>query len=386
MRVCGVCGSDKFTQLAEINLLDQGYSIIPTVFSVVRCSFCEFIFNNVNANQDIYDDYYKSAQKYSLENMQAGTADLEWDRSRLSKTSELISNKITADQDILDIGCGGGGLLELLSQKGFKNLYGYDGSEGCINLVKSKIPSFSGFSGNFKAVDFYNIFNKKFDCIVISHVLEHIYDLKNFILSIKGALKDNGILYIEVPDTSRYFNFFYGPFHYFSAEHINHFTKDSLSKLFGLIGLECLELVEKEIEASESAIYPAIAMFFKRSPRYLSDKTAIDKYISLSRDFSYENIESKLLGIGGKFCIWGAGNFTRALIAKGVFEKFMQSIDYIVDKDVGLHGSLLGKLIVSNPKVLKGYSGTIVISASIFSKDIARDIRLMGFAGKVIEL
>jgi FlaA1/EpsC-like NDP-sugar epimerase len=76
------------------------------------------------------------------------------------------------------------------------------------------------------------ITTKKYDCITICHVLEHIYDLDAFIKNIINNLSENGIVYIEVPNAEYYSEFqSFGPLQEINLEHINFFTKYALSKI-----------------------------------------------------------------------------------------------------------------------------------------------------------
>jgi len=80
-------------------------------------------------------------------------------------------------------------------------------------------------------VDLYDIGmeenEKKFDCIILSHVLEHIYDLNNFVINLDKNLNNNGLIYIEVPNAEFYDKF--DPLQEINIEHINFFSKLALS-------------------------------------------------------------------------------------------------------------------------------------------------------------
>lgn len=121
---------------------------------------------------------------------------------------------------ILEIGCGTGYLLSLLKKIGGdvvgiepgkqaeigKNKYG-------VNIIKDFYPT-QEIKENFDIIIFYN-------------VLEHISDIKNFLLNVKRQLKDDGRIYFAVPDCEK--NIEHGDISMLIHEHFNYFTKTSLS-------------------------------------------------------------------------------------------------------------------------------------------------------------
>lgn len=106
--------------------------------------------------------------------------------------------------NILDIGCGLGQMLTFLKEKGFKSLYGIDINEESINLCKikgldvEKVDDIREFARNSK---------RKFDRIVMSHVLEHINkeDIIDTLIHIKKyLLKEGGVFLLMVPNAQSY--------------------------------------------------------------------------------------------------------------------------------------------------------------------------------------
>ena len=69
------------------------------------------------------------------------------------------------------------------------------------------------------------------------------------------------LLYVEVPDASRYADFAWSPFQDFNSEHINHFSLISLDNLLRQCGFRPLRLAAKEILSAPDMPYPAIYGF-----------------------------------------------------------------------------------------------------------------------------
>jgi len=106
--------------------------------------------------------------------------------------------------NILDIGCGLGQLLNYLKEKGFKNLTGIDINDESILACKKsglsveKVTDIREYAANS---------TKKFDRIVMSHVLEHI-DKESIIDTLihikKYLLAEGGIFLLMVPNAQSY--------------------------------------------------------------------------------------------------------------------------------------------------------------------------------------
>tara|TARA_B110000467_G_C18326404_1_gene489364 strand:- start:2013 stop:2891 length:879 start_codon:yes stop_codon:yes gene_type:complete len=181
--------------------------------SLLNCNDCNFIFLN-----------YKNAQGYLYSESFFLKIDFLtkinyffWKKNIKSIKKKYFDNKKI---NILDYGCGSGGLVKYLS-KDF-NIDGYD--------------PFKQFSDNQK--NFYHsidsIDNKKYNLIILSHVIEHIVDLDLEIKALANLLDNNGIIIFEIPNIKSleynlYKKYF---FHLDLPRHLNFFNKDNISIFF----------------------------------------------------------------------------------------------------------------------------------------------------------
>ncbi len=107
----------------------------------------------------------------------------------------LKKNKI---KSLLDLGCGTGKLTITLAKMGF-DVHGIDISPRLIKVAK-KTAKKEKLNINFVVGDIRRLnLKKKFDCIVLSEVLEHIKDDASLLKSTKKLLKKNGKLFVSVP-------------------------------------------------------------------------------------------------------------------------------------------------------------------------------------------
>ena len=135
--------------------------------------------------------------------------------------NKLINNKENKTFTILDYG-GGDGFM----------------SQSFCLLIKT----ISNININVKIFDLIGkdvnkeeISNRKYDLIILSHIIEHLHEPKKVIQECKSLLSKNGLIYCEVPDErltiikSLYKRF---GLHY----HVTHHTRRSLYLLFSILG------------------------------------------------------------------------------------------------------------------------------------------------------
>lgn len=140
------------------------------------------------------------------------------DKKHLYDVKEIISQHFNKF-NLLEIGCGSGFFLEYLSDNGFC-IEGYD-------------PSYTGKNPRIKKEYYTNKVNKVYDAIILRHVLEHIPNPYNFLLTLKENNKNNGLVYIEVPNLD-YINENFG-FYDFYYEHVNYFRLSDFQAMFNSI-------------------------------------------------------------------------------------------------------------------------------------------------------
>ena len=269
-----------------------------------------------------------------------------------------------------------GGLLQILANRGYSNLAALEPSAACV----AKLPrSISGHVGTLSEAA-RALHGQTFDAVIMSHVLEHLYEISAAIRSISEVLTEDGVLYIEVPDASRYKDFFKTSFHFFDVEHINHFDLASLNTLFGLHGFETVESGDKDIEIAEGEFYPAIYSIFRRKRIGL----AIAGYIELSETNDNSDLITGLMQSDEPIAIWGFGSYTKRLLATTDLGRC--NVRHLVDGDQKKHGMRAGSAVVEAPAVLRSFGGTIVIASALYSGAIKVAAADLGLANPLVVL
>ncbi len=151
----------------------------------------------------------------SYDNEQAHSAVFQ---KHLDEVADKLRNHFQT-KPIIEIGCGKAFFLENLQQMGF-NIRGCD-------------PTYTGDNPGVIKEYFSKELGLSAPCIVLRHVLEHIYNPVAFLQGIKEANGGHGKVYIEVPclqwivDHKACFDLFY--------EHVNYFLLDDFHRMFSVI-------------------------------------------------------------------------------------------------------------------------------------------------------
>ncbi len=190
-RTCRVCRSEK------------GHFFEANGFSWRRCTNCACIQKTLSFDQYLklqpsYDPghYLDSKNKAEIEAyLNVGQA-----RQLLSRVIDrhlIREARESAAPLFLDVGCGMGAYLLAAQQLGFEVL-GFEPSE---NHARVALEHF----GLPVIRDYFlpeSVGGKKFDFIMLSHVLEHIYDPAQFTHSLLSVLKPGGILLVITPNSA----------------------------------------------------------------------------------------------------------------------------------------------------------------------------------------
>ena len=115
---------------------------------------------------------------------------------RVEYTKKVIAQFFRDDPEkikVLEVGCGGGILLEEIARLGF-NTTGIDPAEQSLNIAISHAKE-NNLNIKYISASGENIplQEKSFDVVLCCDVLEHVRDLPKVISEISRVLKDNGI-------------------------------------------------------------------------------------------------------------------------------------------------------------------------------------------------
>lgn len=155
----------------------------------------------------------------------------------------LINKHINENDVVLDIGCKYGELSSEIAKKA-KSLTAVDYDVKAIEVAKknySKIKNLRFL--NIDAFDLLKNENTRYDKMILSHLLEHIDQPKEFL---EKCLMYSDALYIEVPDFDKSYNNHYRQklnldLIYSDADHVSEFDREELFALLNSLDLKIID-------------------------------------------------------------------------------------------------------------------------------------------------
>lgn len=187
---CRLCGSkDIFKIQTKIRNLNTD------AVSVFGCRECGVQYLHPFPNESDLAAYYSDCYREEYETQQFYNKDVldQFHEEQLPEATvrvERVRSFLSADDDILEIGCATGYFLKS-AQPYVKGVYGAEWDTrngeyaGALGIDVRKNPDDHG---------------KKFDKIFMYHVLEHISDPIDYMRRLKSCVSDEGTVFVEVPN------------------------------------------------------------------------------------------------------------------------------------------------------------------------------------------
>jgi 2-polyprenyl-3-methyl-5-hydroxy-6-metoxy-1,4-benzoquinol methylase len=154
--------------------------------------------------------------------------------SRGVKTRQYVSSFLDDRARVADVGCGAGGLLLPFREAGH-NVIGCDLDE--TYLEHGRREGLDLRRGTYEALADL----APFDLVLLSHVVEHIAALPQFLAGVRSLLARDGLAYIELPGLRRISSSYGDPLRYFQNAHLWNFDLAALSRTLTRSGLRLVE-------------------------------------------------------------------------------------------------------------------------------------------------
>ena len=247
-------------------------------------------------------------------------------------TEKFIKNKKLR---ILDIGCFDGCLLvELNNNLNNADLWGYD-----INPhLKEFFPQKDNF--HFISTGLENL-EDSFDLITLSVCIYYIPDLRDLMVSIGRLLKNNGILFIQIPDIRS------NPYNLLMGDQSFIFTETSLKNVLTKFGYRA--------DVITNDYFPRDLLIVAQKDKKTGDNY-VEDYVFEKNIKTLDRVKEKL----GKITHDSLSVLGTTMSAAFVDEVIGERIQFFVDENLSkIGGTFRGKKIV-HPKNLNDTNHTIL--------------------------
>jgi 2-polyprenyl-3-methyl-5-hydroxy-6-metoxy-1,4-benzoquinol methylase len=366
VRECPICGGDKVLERFNNQMSPLDY--INMSYRVGQCSCCGFSFAFELPSEATYLKYYSQLSKYDTAQHKT-----EFDYLRFDAIANLCARYFSPQSTIVDIGCGEGALLNTLTQNGFRNVYGIEPAPKAIAIAKEKygITSISKcFFNESSSVAALSVA----DCVLFSAVLEHLSNIRNDLNNFLPSLKPGCKVIIEVPAIELFSSDTVEPYGELSIEHINFFSRDSLTNLMISLGWRCIHSQYLEYTQFQTG---SVTSIFEKSPQklnrdWLRIDSTLENYLNASSTLLHEVLKKIP---NEEFIIYGAGSHSARLLPNITVNSKL-AVKAIVDGNHNLIGKTLDEWTVQTPSYVAAMPAVpIVISSFRSQREIAASLR-----------
>jgi SAM-dependent methyltransferase len=377
---CRVCGEATFSPFLEVErvpvfcnvLWPQRDAALAAPRGDITLGFCEGcgMIRNLVFDRELvhYSPGYENSLHFSP----------SFQTYARSLAGRLVERHGLYGKDVIEIGCGKGDFLTMLCENGGNRGVGFD-------------PSYGGeANGSAERIEFVRDYYSEAyagcaaDLICCRHVLEHVEEPSELLLTVRSAAQPGVVLYFEVPnggymlERMAVWDVIY--------EHPSYFTAPALWRLFGECGFDVLDVGTSFggqylwIEAATSNGRSGRDGLAGSAPGQLAPLvSAFERRYREKIDW-WDRRLGRLLSDGARVALWGAGSkgVTFLNVVRGG-----DAIGCVVDLNVRKQGRYIpgtGQRIAA-PKQLSDYEPDIVLVMNpIYENEIRQWIAAIGMA------
>ena len=361
--VCPVCQNNNYDDL--IKLEKYPVSNVGLAVSKEEALQADVFDMNICICRDCSHIYNRTPVKinYKQHNTTFFTNDIQ--KKYIQKSAKNLVEKYNLkNKNILEIGSGDGYLLKCL----VKN------NNSCIGYEPS-LQDIIREGGVVFINDYFNPsihLNKKFDFIILRHILEHFDNPYKFLREIiyKLVYLDYNVkFFIEVPNIEPTLKNL--RINDFIHEHISHFSKYSLKYLLQRLNLDILEIYTTQNNENIVTISQINKDFITKMNNIVIIKNEFNIIIDKLRN-DFKLIREKNLTIA----IWGAEGRGASFIKN--IKDLLRGDEFIIDSDEKKFGKYIpsiGLKISSYEELIDRKIDAIIITTAVGKDNILQEIK-----------
>ncbi len=328
---CSSSNVNAFTEFPNIKRVTSDAKPWAKGGKLVVCNDCKLIQKVVDnilleEIESIYKNYEVYHQSEGEEQAVFNKEGVAQKRSQAIIDFILKSKAIEKKYDqgsVLDFGCGNGEFLKTISSYLPKcELFGSDLSD----KYKSELESIPNFKELYSS---QNKPERKFDLITLIHTLEHLINPFETLSFIRKSLKENGVLFIQVP------NVIENPFDILIADHITHLMPDNLLYILSKAGFDMID-IKTDIVSKEISVIATPGTGNVTIKNAKTDLNFVTKLLNEHFQFINQIIKNaKKLKSNGEFGIFGTS------ISATWLYNYCPEVKFFLDEDPNRVGKTL---------------------------------------------
>ena len=371
MDACPLCGAQDGEEVQRQELALAGLG--TTMIGFGCCASCGHIYQVRRAPDSLLERHYAAYSNYTCFDPEAArTAPAGNLTKRLLTLAEARAPKGIA----YEVGCATGYHLHHFRRAGW-DVGGCDPSAKAVAQAKEIYGIEIDCGMDARALPLRN----DLSIVMFSHVLEHMTDPVAALKLAHAALKDDGVVLLEVPCATAPHLVAPG---WFTLEHLHYFSENSLTALLAAAGFAPLEFRI----ALKAELYPVIAAIAvksgnpvppARNPLAVAQSRAFLKQLVDHDDALWRSTAGRLSGVKGLVYVWGAGVHTAQLFDR---TPIYGQVKGIIDRDAQKWGSVMADhAIISPDDFFARHEDTpVVISSFAAEAQIAASLATAGIA------
>ena len=248
-RTC-LFGHKKSLKILSENLEMFSFGRKELNFSI--CKDCGFIYQSKTVEPSEMRNYYEKSI-VAFDNLYKPTSDKV---KSVARHINIIKDEMSVfPKSVLEISCLNSYVLKQFKKNGTKVIEGLEPSKIIAKGLKEKekIRIHNTTIEKFK-------FKKSYDLIILTHVLEHLYDPLNVLRKCFKSQKNNQYVLLEVPLFDNIESYPNGTFF---LEHLSYFSENNFLKLVELSGYKTVYISK----TFESTVLPFITIIAKKNQK-----------------------------------------------------------------------------------------------------------------------
>ena len=319
-------------------------------FEIWHCKDCDI---GQQITPPPFDELYKEQRCFGFGQV--------W-QDHYEKYFEFIKKNTTLNSICLEVGVGNAIVYKKMIQY-VQKVYGID------PIYNPEYDNYDIVVDTFSDNKFEEQF---FDFIYSSHLIEHLPDPSDYLRICNKLLKDGGMCFLATPNILKSFENLH--FNAFTADHLNYFTKDSLTNLAISQGFELVDFYQY----LDHGMYLALKKT-KNNISQINNKSFrkfFDHYHSQLEKF-IDKVKIEIVNTQSIY-LFGAHGLTVTFLKLLDSKKFESKVKFVLDNEQTKHDRRLsGTNIICKPTSIIAYERNpiIILYMGAYENEISDQLR-----------